>query len=771
MKIIFYNYLDYFINKKKNYYLVVLISLFYFFFGIEKIFSQNKVDSLLNEMKNYSQEKSKNDTIPIKLLSELSNEYLYSEPKKAEEYARKALVLAENQRNSSLKIPVLNSLGSCYEIRNQYDSAFMYFNEAYRLIKKTNNTTIQRAIILEKIGVIYRYKTQYDKSTKYLLKALEIAQKLEDKKIQGNILNSIGNMFVEQKRPGEALEYYERSLVFKKKTGDKRTISNSLGDIALIHQQLRNFDKSIKIFEEVLVIKKEIGDKEGEAGVYFGLAQVYDSQGKHKRALEEFKKATKIDEKLGYKYVLADDYSQIGMMYSKLGNHTLAVFYIEKAVKIAKEVNSNRILLNVYTTLTQVYEAEKDYKNAFETMKKSYQYNDSIFTEQKEKQIIEINTKYETDKKDKENQLLLTQNKLQEQALSTQKSFIIASVFFLFLFIGLAFVLNRQRMIKNRANILLKQKNIEIEYQKEEIEIKTEYADKLNTKIQSTLDVVNEQNKNITASIKYAKRIQDAILPTQKEMRNILGNDFFMFYKPKDIVSGDFYFVEQIEKKLEDGQIETNIIVCVADCTGHGVSGAFMSMLGIESLNKIISQNITSPNLILQSLHKQINEKLHQNDNQSQDGMDAIVLAFKKEENKFVSVEYAGAMNPLYYQQNEDFKVIKATKKSIGGTIYAKNKGLDSSSNFTFQNHFISLVDENNTTIPTQFYLSSDGYQDQFGGKKGKKIMVKNFRNLLQEMVSKSIKEQKESIEIHFEEWKNDYEQVDDVVVMGILID
>ena len=222
------------------------MSLFCLFFGIEKGFSQNnKVDSLLNKITNYSKGKIKNDTIPIQLLSSLSNEYLYSEPQKAEEYARKALLLAENQKNISFKIPILNNLGNSYEIRGEYDSAFIYFDEAYRLIKKTNNQTIQRAIILEKIGVIYRYKAQYDKATKYLLEALAFAQKLKDEKLQGNILNSLGNILVDRNKPTEALEYYEQSLIFKRKTGDKRTISNSLGNIALIHQQLGNFDKSI----------------------------------------------------------------------------------------------------------------------------------------------------------------------------------------------------------------------------------------------------------------------------------------------------------------------------------------------------------------------------------------------------------------------------------------------------------------------------------------------------------------------------------------------
>ena len=749
------------LHQQKRFCIFLLTSLYLVFFDAERAFCQEKIDSLLSEMRNYSQNRSRSNIVPIELLSKLSNAYLHSDPEKAEEYARKALHLAEKQKNNTLKIPVLNVLGSSYEIRGKYDSAFMYFNEAYRLIKKTNNQTIQRAITLEKIGVVYKYQVEYDKALKYLLKGLEVAEKLENDKFQGNILNSIGNVFVALKDHKQALNYYEKSLIFKKKVGDKRTISNSMGNIAIIYQQLGDYSKSILMFKEVLQIKQEISDKEGEAGVYFGIAEVYDSQGKYKRALEEFKKAAKIDEALDYKYVLADDYRQIGRMYSKLGNNTLAVFYLQKAVKIADELKSNQMSLNVYSTLTDIYETKGDYKNAFEAMKKSYQYNDSIFTAQKEKQITEISTKYETDKKDKENQLLMAKNKLQEQELGTQKSFIIGAIFFLFLLMGLAFVLNRQRLIKNKANILLQQKNIEIEQQKEEIEIKTEYANKLNEEIQSTLDIVNEQNVNITSSIKYAKRIQDAILPTKKEMEAVLEHHFFVFYKPKDIVSGDFYFVKEIEDTT---------IVCVADCTGHGVSGAFMSMLGIESLHKITNQNITSPAQILAHLHIQINSLLHQNDTKDQDGMDAVVLAFKKEEGKFVSVEYAGAMNPLYYIQYQEFKTVKATKKSVGGTIYVKKEEIESVSSPVFQSHTISLIDENKETIPTQFYLSSDGYQDQFGGQKGKKLMVKNFKNLLQNISSKPISEQKKTLETHFEEWKGKYEQVDDVAIMGIKI-
>ncbi|WP_291720976.1 tetratricopeptide repeat protein [Bernardetia sp.] len=748
-------------NLKKGIYFLILLQLYLVGFGVDNAFCQNKIDSLLHEIKNYSQNRSRSNIVPIALLSELSNEYLHSDPIKAKEYAHKALDLAEQQKNNTAKILALSSLGSSYEIRGKYDSALTYFEEAYRLVKKTNNQTIQRGVVLEKIGVIYKYKGKYDQAINYLLKGLEIAEKLEDDKLQGNILNSIGNVFTTKEQPLKALEYYEKSLVYKKKAGNKRAISNSMGNIAIIHQQLGNYSKSIQIFKEVLEIKQEIGDKEGEAGVYFGMAQLYDSQGKYKRALEEFKKAAKIDEELDYKYVLADDYRQMGMMYSKLGNNTLAIFYVKKAVKIAQEVNSNQILLQVYNTLTDIYEKKKDYQNAFEALRKSHQYNDSIFTEQKEKQITEINTKYETDKKDKENQLLLAQNKLQEQELGTQKSLIGGAIFIIFIFFGLAIVLNRQRMAKNKANILLLQKNKEVEQQKEEIEIKTEYANKLNEEIQSTLDIVNEQNHNITSSIKYAKRIQDAILPTRKEMQQSLGDDFFVLYKPKDIVSGDFYFVKEIENTT---------IVCVADCTGHGVSGAFMSMLGIESLHKITNQNITSPSQILANLHIQINNLLHQDDTKDQDGMDAVVLAFRKENNKFVSVDYAGAMNPLYYFQNEKLKTIKATKKSVGGTIYVKKEEAASTSSPVFQNHTIPLLNENKNTIPTQFYLSSDGYQDQFGGKKGKKLMTKNFRNLLQILASKPVSEQKQMLENHFEDWRGKYEQVDDVAVMGIKI-
>ncbi len=191
----------------------------------------------------------------------------------------------------------------------------------------------------------------------------------------------------------------------------------------------------------------------------------------------------------------------------------------------------------------------------------------------------------------------------------------------------------------------------------------------LEQKVADRTAELRKKNDNIIASITYAKRIQTAILPFEERIGKSLGKDnFFVFFQPKDIVSGDFYWLEEIQRSDASGQTETINFVAVADCTGHGVPGAFMSMIGNQLLYEIIIKNhIYSPCLILNSLHKEVHRVLRQKETQTNDGMDMAILAFQKNKN-ITKLEYAGAMNPLYYVQNNEFVEIKATKRSIGGS-------------------------------------------------------------------------------------------------------
>jgi serine phosphatase RsbU (regulator of sigma subunit) len=268
---------------------------------------------------------------------------------------------------------------------------------------------------------------------------------------------------------------------------------------------------------------------------------------------------------------------------------------------------------------------------------------------------------------------------------------------------------------------------------------------KVNMIIAEQKALVEEKNKDITDSINYARRIQTAILPSEETMNRSLS-DFFVFYQPKDIVSGDFYwFTEKTGK----------IIFAVADCTGHGVPGAFMSMIGNDLLTQIIiEKNILKPDLILSNLHEGVRNALKQDSSaDTKDGMD-IALVCIDFQNK--SLSYAGALRPLWMipKGTHTLTEYKADKFSIGGSYSSEQR--------IFTSHTISFNEGDS------IYISSDGFADQFGGEKGKKFMTKNMKELLLSIYEKPMSEQKVILLDSFNKWKHGRHQVDDVLVAGI---
>ncbi|TAD95555.1 MAG: hypothetical protein EAZ97_15300 [Bacteroidetes bacterium] len=256
---------------------------------------------------------------------------------------------------------------------------------------------------------------------------------------------------------------------------------------------------------------------------------------------------------------------------------------------------------------------------------------------------------------------------------------------------------------------------------------------------------IEKKNDDITASINYAKRIQTSMLPTIEQIKNSLPESF-VFFKPRDIVSGDFYWF-QAKKDI--------IFVAAVDCTGHGVPGAFMSMIGNEILNELVNaRHVYSPDLILNQLHIGVKNALRQNENESRDGMDIAICAIHTSTKK---LEYAGAMNPFYYIQNFEIKEIKADRKAIGGLQKEEFR--------IFTKHEISLEEA------TTFYICTDGFQDQIGGLEKKKFMVKNLRDLLFSMHYLPMDKQYEMLDETFIKWCLTCKQIDDVLIIGIKLD
>jgi serine phosphatase RsbU (regulator of sigma subunit) len=322
----------------------------------------------------------------------------------------------------------------------------------------------------------------------------------------------------------------------------------------------------------------------------------------------------------------------------------------------------------------------------------------------------------------------------QLKAIEKQRLLIYFTIIALILVSGLVYYIYRGYRIKKEANIKLEEKNRLISAQKDEIQKQKEIAE-------NQRDLITYQKKHITDSIHYAKRIQTALLPSLELFSDEI--EHFVLYKPRDIVSGDFYWVAKIDGKQ---------VVIAADCTGHGVPGAFMSMLGVSLLNEIIlNQKIIQPDQILNILREYIISSLKQAVQISgiKDGLDMCVCLIDFENN---TMQFAGANNPLWIVSDGKLEEIKGNKMPV--SIH------DTMTPFT--NHVVNLKKGDT------FYIFSDGYADQFGGPHQKKILNKNFKVLLQNLQDLTMLEQGARIDEFFEGWRKELEQIDDVCVIGI---
>ncbi len=287
-----------------------------------------------------------------------------------------------------------------------------------------------------------------------------------------------------------------------------------------------------------------------------------------------------------------------------------------------------------------------------------------------------------------------------------------------------------------------RQQRQEIEAQNMQLERqKTEILQK-NEKLESQSHEIQEHNKVMTDSIHAACYIQEAMLPVKQVFKDNFSESF-VFYKPRNILSGDFYHLEKQEDK---------ILLTVADCTGHGVQGALISVLGMSELNKIIRSGIEQPHQIMNQLHQNLHHHLHQDPTRSGAGMDISICLINKSAK---TLTFAGAKNPLIYVQDGELHILNASRKSVGGLGEERN----------FESQTLKL-----TSGLTTFYMASDGFQDQFGGEHHRKYMSGNFRNLLAKMHTQPLDNQLKTLENTFQEWKGTQSQTDDILVVGFRI-
>jgi serine phosphatase RsbU (regulator of sigma subunit) len=440
---------------------------------------------------------------------------------------------------------------------------------------------------------------------------------------------------------------------------------------------------------------------------------VYAEQSDYSKALEYYFKALKMVEEIGDKSGLAINLGNIGNLYRITGKFNEAEQYLKKALALSDSLGTLDVTRDNESFLSQLYDTLGQYKLSLIHYKKYIAARDTIDNDEKRKQINSLANKYEWEKKE----AVMKEQQEKERALflanQRRNKIILYSVLS-----GLALVLVFSVFIYRSLRITKKQKHI-IEEQKH---------------------VVEEKNKEITDSIRYAKRIQNAILPPDKVVKQHLKESFIL-YMPKDIVAGDFYWLETKNN---------TILFAAADCTGHGVPGAMVSVICNNGLNRSVREHgITEPGKILDKTREIVVAEFEKSEEDVKDGMDISLCALNGNH-----LQWAGANNPLWIIRNGELIEYAPNKQPIGK--------VDNPTPFI--THHIELQQGD------KIYIFSDGYADQFGGEKGKKFKAANLKKLLLSIQNESMEQQKNILQQSFNQWKANLEQVDDVLVIGVSV-
>jgi len=681
---------------------------------------QNKIDSLIIVLKT-----AKDDTSKVNSINMLSK--LYSNIgsyESAMQYAQQAFKLSDELYFKKGITAAYNNLGVVYWNQGNYKKALDYFSKSLIINEEIGNKK-GLAIGYNNIGLVFLNQGDYEKALESFLKSLKIKEAIGDKQGIGMSYLNMGNIYLSQGNYEKALELFSKSLKINIETGNKKYEATNLNNIGIIAVFQGNSEKALEYYLKGLKIHVETDDKKGIAMSYNNIGLIYYEKGNYTKALDNQLKSLEINEEIGDIQGAAVSYTNIGNIYIKQKKFDESFHYLDISLNLLDSVGFKVGIKDAFLSLSDLFDKKGDYKQAYNYHILYSNIKDTLLNEQSSKQIAEMNTKYDSEKKDKE--LLKKDLEISKQLVETEKKQLQRNVFIIgfALVLALSFFIFKVYRNKRNANILLEKKNSLIENQKQ---------------------LVEEKSKKITDSIIYAKRIQQAILPSRDLIKSLIP-DSFVFFKPKDIVSGDFYWIHAID--------EDQVMLAVVDCTGHGVPGALMSMMGFNLLEQIVKEHqIYEPGIILDELSKLVIDSLKQTNELSsvKEGMDIALL---KINNRTMELEFAGARNSIYLVRNEKLSELKADRRSIGGAL---------SHAVPFSNYKIKVQKGD------CLYAFSDGYADQFGGPDNEKFYYHPFRELLTGISQQSMEEQEEKLEKVILEWKGQKAQIDDMLVIGVRV-
>ena len=709
------------------------------------------VDSLVIKLK------FETDTLKIiNYNSRIGNEIIYASPDSAKKFISKAFILAKRINNDTLIYQTTVDMGNVYESKGKLDSAIHFYNIYYNLVKKVKDSLLI-ASAYNNLGNAYYYKSNYPSSLKYYQKALAIYKYTKDTLYIGLTYHNIGMVHQDMGNAETAFNYYTKAeaiFINKNDTGLLATCYNSLASIYIDD----DYDKSMKYYRKSLALFNNIRDSVGVCMVYANIGDVKNDNNEIDSAIYYIEKAANMAYNLNDFFSLTGIYANLSKLKLKQKEYYISIIYSLKSLKYAKLSSSLSSQVDAYNLLKKANYAIENYRDALLYSDSLALMKDSIFNIERTKDIQLMESKYQA-----ENNKLRIKNLENEQELSKEKDKKQKNqLFYMLLILVLVFAFS---IFIVRLLISKQKTNKELNISKDNLIEKNEELNQLVEEVTSQKDEIDTQrNKleglysDVSQSISYAQKIQDSLIPDTKLLSQNV-DDGFVIFKPKDVVSGDFYWHTKIENKL---------VIAVSDCTGHGVPGAFMSMLGISFLREIVQKEyITQPALILKKLRKEIIISLKQTGKigEQKDGMDMSLISIDTDT---LELEYAGANNPIY--------IIKKKKTETNDKIIQ----FEESNLYEFKADkmpiaiFIRMDKFTNHKIQLEkgdiIYMFSDGFADQFGGEKGKKFKYKSFKNLLLNASAHDMDTQKSLITKGLQDWQGKYSQIDDITLLGLKI-
>lgn len=674
------------------------------------------------------------DSVLINQLNKISSDSTFLNTDKSEKYARIAYRGASKIEYKEGEISGLRNLIRCKIYRSDFDSAVVLVNQ---LLPQLNESIPTKVLVrsYETVGNVYDYQGKYDEAIKYYLEAIDAAS---PSSLATASHHNIGLIYRKLNNFKKAYEYFQNCEDLSRKTDDFRSLASTLNNLGIIKRNEKKYGEALAYYEEGLVFARKIDNIKLEGDLLANMANVHFEQGDPQKGMQYFERSLEWSKKTQSNYELAISHINFAYNLTDINRLQEAEQIAKKAVTYSKLSKNYEFIMESYWILADIKSKRGKHSEAYADLNRAFEFKDSMNLVALSNEVSGLEAEFQRKKEaiaDSIEKVQLKKEFEHDQKLSKEKLWfrdllLVISIFVL-------------AMVAVGAFLLFKS----------------------NKKVKAKNEIVEQQHKEITDSINYAQRIQSAMISNDEAWKQISPHRS-IFFKPKDVVSGDFYWAHfNVEKNLA--------IWCVADCTGHGVPGAFMSALGSSFLTDIIvDDGETDPAKILNLLRSKVIASLTKNEvDQPTDGMDLALCVWEKNNNV---LHFAGANNPLYLirkrenvtshefrryidlpKENNVLYEVPPNKMPIGS--YEGNES--SFKSIRLQLHFGDTL-----IMPT------DGYADQFGGERGKKFKSRPFKEFLLKLQDNPISEQTPLIEEHFNTWKGSHEQLDDVCIVGIRI-